>query len=253
MIRRTVLWLVFGALIAFAAMPSPLCAQTETPPAAVAKPSAAYTQDLAFARFIALIRGHLLTGDELVGQRQWDAALPHFNFPTEEIYGVIRDEVKTYKTPPFDGALKALSRTVRAQGAKQYPKARQQVEDALAAADAGLKARQPNWPKFTVDVAMAVLKAAPDEYDDAVAKGRIVHPIGYQTARGFILQAERMVEGVAGELAGNNAAVLSDIRAGFADLKQAFAAVNPPKQAVIDYQAVLGIVSKIELAAGKLS
>jgi len=251
MIPRHVFWLGFGALIALAAVPSPVYAQTEPPPA-VAKPSAAYTQELAFARFIALIRGHLLTGDELVSQRQWDAALPHFNFPTEEIYGIIRDEVKTYKTPPFDGALKALSRTVRAQNAKQFPKARQQVEDALAAADAGLKAREPNWPKFTVEVAMAVLKAAPDEYDDAVAKGRIVRPIGYQTARGIILQAERMVEAVAGGLAGGNAAALSDIRAGFAELKQAFAAVNPPKQAVLDFQAVQRIVSRIELAAGKL-
>ena len=48
---------------------------------------------LAFGRFIALIRGHLLTGDELASQRQWDAAHPHFSFPTEEIYGIIREDL----------------------------------------------------------------------------------------------------------------------------------------------------------------
>ncbi len=240
-------------------------AQTDVAPIAVAqaKPNgdaapaapkvpAALPQDVAFARFIALIRGHLLTGDELASQRQWNAAHPHFSFPTEEIYGIIRDDLRSYKTPPFDGALKALARAVKAHNAKQYPKARQKVEDALAAADAGLKAKAPNWPRFVVVVAIETLKAAPDEYDDAVAQGRIVRPIGYQTARGFILQADRMIEGVAGELEANNAAALADMRAGFAQLKQAFASVTAPKQAVMDYAAVLGIVSRIEVAAGKL-
>ena len=91
-----------------------------------------------------------------------------------------------------------------------------------------------------VAVAIETLKAAPDEYDDAIAKGRIVRPIGYQTARGLILQADRMIESVAGELEAKNAAALSDIRAGFAQLKQAFASVTAPKQAVMDYAALLG-------------
>lgn len=97
------------------------------------------------------------------------------------------------------------------------------------------------------------MKTAPDEYDDAIVKGRIVRPIGYQTARGFILQAERMFESVAGEFAGDNTIPFAEIRAGFAQLKQVFANVNAPKQAIIDYSAVMGIVSKIELAAGKLT
>jgi hypothetical protein len=104
-----------------------------------------------------------------------------------------------------------------------------------------------------VEVAIETLKAAPDEFDDAVAQGRIVRPIGYQTARGFILQADRMIENVAPELAANNAAALSELRAGFAQLKQAFASVIAPKQAVMDYSAVLGIVARVESAAGKLS
>lgn len=259
---RTAFWLGlglgFGALVALAAMPAPLMAQTEAPPPAavappaVAKPPAISPQDLAFARFIALIRAHLLTGDELVGRREWDVAGRHFSFPTEEIYGIIRDEVRTYRTPPFDGALKALIRAVDAHSIKQYPKARQKVEDALAAADAGLKARQPNWPRFTMTVAMEVLKAAPDEYDDAIAQDRIVHPIGYQTARGFILQADRMVERAAGEFTGSNAAALAEIRAGFAQLKQALINVNAPRRTALDEAGMLEVVSRIERAAGSL-
>jgi hypothetical protein len=257
---RTVFWLGASVSVAMAAMSSSLWAQNEAPPPveappaivtppAVVKPPAIAPQDLAFGRFIALIRAHLLTGDELVGRREWGLAARHYNFPIEEIYGIIRDEVRTYRTPPFDGALKALVRTVKAHSAKQYPKARQKVEDALVAADAGLRARQPNWPRFTVAVAMEVLKVAPDEYDDAVAKLRIVHPIGYQTARGLILQADRMFESVADELGAGNAAALSNMQAGFAQLKPALINVNAPKQAAMDEGAMSEVVSRIERAA----
>jgi hypothetical protein len=220
---------------------------------AAPKLPAALPPDVAFARFIALIRGHLLTGDELASQREWNGALPHFNFPTEEIYGVIREDLRSYKTPQFDDALKALARAVKADNAKQYSNARKRVEDALVAADAGLKAKQPNWQRFVMQVAIEVLKTSADEYDDAVAKGRIMRPIGYQTARGFILQADRMIESVAGELGANNAAALADMRAELAQLKQAFASVTAPKQAVMDYAELVAIVSRIELAAGKLN
>jgi hypothetical protein len=245
--------LVVGLVIAFTSTPSALQAQVDVTPPPVVNPPAALPPNVAFGRFIALIRGHLLTGEELAGQRQWEVASQHFSFPGEEIYGVIREDLRTYQTPPFDGALKALVRTVKARNAKQYPNALQKVQDALAAADVGLKARQLNWPRFVVTVAIEILKTAPDEYEDAIAKGRIVRPIGYQTARGFILQADRMIESVAGEFAGGNVAPLAEMRAGFFQLKQALANVNAPKQPAIDTSAMLAIVSKIEVAAGKLT
>src|ERR1700680_3677350 len=96
---RMAFWLGIGMAIAAAAMPSPLQAQVSATPPAVTKSPAALPPDVAFGRFIALIRGHLLTGDELASQREWDAARPHFSFPTEEIYGVIREDLRAYKTP----------------------------------------------------------------------------------------------------------------------------------------------------------
>lgn len=246
---RTLVWLVMVTLVT--ALPSATYAQTEAPPVA-AKLPAISAPDLAFGRFIALIRAHLLTGDELAAQRQWAAAASHFGFPREEIYGVIRDQLRTYNTPAFDSALKALARSAKSRDAKQFPKMRQKVEDALTAADAGLKARQPNWPRFTLAVAVAVLKSAPDEYDDAVAKGRIVRPIGYQTARGLILQADRMIESVAAELGAGNAAALADIRAGVSRIKPAFASLSAPKEAVLTDAAFQDAVAKIEHAAAPL-
>jgi hypothetical protein len=214
---------------------------------------AALPPDVAFGRSIALIRGHLLTGGELVKQRDWNDAHAHFMFPLEEIYGVIREDLRGYKTPPFDGALKALARTVHARNARQYPTAREKVENALKAADAGLKTRQPDWPRFELAVAVEVVKTATEEYEDAIANGRVRHPVGYRTARGFILQADRMFESVAGDLGVKNAEALHDLRGGLSQLKQAFATVDAPKRPPIDDASLLGIVARIELAAGKLT
>ena len=98
-----------------------------------------------------------------------------------------------------------------------------------------------------------MLKTAPDEYDDAVAKDRIVHPVGYRTARGFILAG-----GPDGRKRGgrsrepDNPDALREMREALAQLKQAFAAVTAPKRPPIDETAMLAIVSRVELAAAKL-
>jgi hypothetical protein len=209
--------------------------------------------DLAFAARITLLRGHLLVGDELVRQQQWNAALPHFLHPTEEIYGDIKDQLADYRVPPFEPALKTLSDVVKARkGGADYAKALKSVNDALAAADAGMKAKQANWPGFVVEAAVEALKAATGEYQQAVIRGRIAKPVEYQDARGFILQADRMIESVASDLQKKDPAALDQVRAGLVELKRAFPSPMPPRTPVKDYGGVLAEVSRVELAAGKL-
>jgi hypothetical protein len=210
-------------------------------------------RSLAFAARIALLRGHLLVGDELIKQQQWNAALPHFLHPGEEIYGDIKDELGEYNVPPFDAALKALSDVVKAKkGGNDYTNAVKSVNDALAAADAGLKAKQENWPGFVVEAAVEALKIATGEYRQAIVQGRIVKPVEYQDARGFVWQASGMIESVAADLQKKDAAALQGLRAGLAELKKAFPSAMPPKVPVKDTAAVLGDVARIELTAGKL-
>jgi hypothetical protein len=208
---------------------------------------------LAFATKIALLRGHLLIGDELVKQQQWNAALPHFLHPGEEIYADIKDELGQYKVPPFDAALKALADAVKAKrGGDAYANALKNVNAALAAADAGLKAKQDNWPGFVVETAVEALKMATGEYQQAIVAGRIAKPVEYQDARGFVWQASGMIESVAADLAKKDASALQGVRAGLDELKRAFPTAMPPKVPVKDTAAVLGDVARIELNAGKL-
>lgn len=208
--------------------------------------------DLDFALKIAQIRGHLLVGDELVKQGEWKAALPHFLHPSEELYGPIRGRLKDYNTPQFATALKLLATTVKQRkGGEDYAKALKAVEDALAAADAGVKAKQPG-EGFAVETALELLKSATHEYEEAIVRGRIAKPVEYQDARGFVWQAEKMVEGMAPALEKKDAEALKHVRDGFAQLKKTWPAAMPPKAPVKDYAAVLSDVSRIELSIGKL-
>ncbi len=248
----TVRWAVSGfcAALALGAMLSGAVAQDRplTPP----RPSvaAALPADLAYGRFIAMIRGHLLAGDHLVSARRWDAAARHYGFPREEIYGIIRPDLRTYQTPAFDGNLRTLVRAAKAQDARALAQARRTIDKALAAADSNLKARVSDWPRYVMTVAVQVIKVAPDEYDDAVAKGRIVRPIGYQTARGFILQADRMIEAVGPELPAG--AALTAVRGELTRLRKAFSAAVPPGPAVMAPDALAASVTRIATVAAPL-
>jgi hypothetical protein len=218
-----------------------------------AKGGAQLPPDLDFALKISQIRGHLLVGDELVKQGQWAAALPHFLHPSEELYGPIRGKLKDYQTPQFSSALKLLSNAVKAKkGGEDYDKAFKAVEEALVAADAGLKTKQPNWDSFAVETALELLKSSTHEYEEAIVKGRIAKPVEYQDARGYVWQSEKMIESVAPALEKKNADALKAVRDGFAELKKAWPAAMAPKTPVKDYAAVLSDVSRIELSVGKL-
>lgn len=208
--------------------------------------------NLDFALKIALIRGHLLIGDELVKEGQWKAAHPHFLHPVEELYGGIRARLKDYNMPPFETALKVLANTVKSRKRDDYAKALAVVGDALAAADRGMKAKESDWNAFVTETALEALKSATGEYEEAIVKGRIAKPVEYQDARGFIWQAETMLESVAPALEKKDAAALGQVRAGLAELKKAFPTAMPPKTPIKDYPGVLSDVSRIELAAGKL-
>ena len=209
--------------------------------------------ELAFATRIALLRGHLLVGDELVKQQQWNAALPHFLHPTEEIYNDLKDALAEYNVAPFDGALKALADVVKARkGGADYARALKSVNDALAGADRAMQGRTGAWPALVTEAAMEALKVAGSEYNAAIVDGRISKPVEYQDARGFIWQAERMLDGVAAELEKKNAEAFATVRAGLAELKKVFPSAMPPRTPVKSPADLLSDIARIELAAGRL-
>jgi hypothetical protein len=205
--------------------------------------------DAAFARNIALIRADLLVAAALVKERDWVDARPHVNFPREDIYGVIREDLRSYKTRPFDGALRELARAVAVRSVKGYERALKKVEASLIDADIALRARQKDWPRFTLGVAAAILRDAGDEYDAAVADGRIVRAVGYQSARGIVAEADRMLDGVAPALSARDARAAGDLRGIMIHLKDVFAPLAAPKEPRGDVETV----RKLAAQAGALA
>jgi len=91
-----------------------------------------------FYRDIALMRGHLLVGGQLIELELWDEALPHFLHPTEELYGLMEKYIKLHNIRPFSRELQALAQAVKAKRKGAYEQALkvvdQRLEGALAVA-----------------------------------------------------------------------------------------------------------------------
>jgi len=201
-------------------------------------------------RGIEMIRGHLIVGNELVEAGRWAEALPHFLHPEEEIYGSIRDELKTFNIAPFQVALKSLSQTVKAKNKEAYARARAALDERLAAAETAVRAKETDGLYFTLETAVEVLQQASDEYGEAIVKGRLANVVEYQDARGFVLEVDRIVNAVMQDATAKNANAAKAIKAGLEDLKAIFPTVIPPKQPVKDVSDFLSTVSKIELQLG---
>ena len=85
-------------------------------------------------RDIALMRGHLLVGDELIRQDRWDDAIVHFLHPAEELYGVMERYIKLHKVTPFSRELKAQAEAVKAKRLGAYEQNAKVVQQRLTAA-----------------------------------------------------------------------------------------------------------------------
>ncbi|MFL4994581.1 MAG: hypothetical protein ACJ8DV_25275 [Microvirga sp.] len=203
-------------------------------------------------RDIGLIRGHLLVGNELVEAGRWAEALPHFLHPEEEIYPGMRENLKTFNVAPFQTALKALSQTVKAKNKEAYARARAALEERVAAAEASVSGKEANLPYFTLETVMEILQTASSEYEEALKGDRIANVVEYQDARGFVFEADRLIAAQADALAAKNADAVKTIRASLSDLKSAFPAPMPPRQAVKNTGQFLSDLSKIELQLSSL-
>jgi hypothetical protein len=204
-----------------------------------------------FYRDIALMRGHLLIGGQLIELGLWGEALPHFLHPTEELYGVMERYIKLHNMRPIRLELQALAQTVKAQRKGAYEQALKVVDQRLEGAlDVAKKFMTP-VRGFTARSAAEVLKVALGEYETAIEGGRFVKPVEYQDSRGFVWEAERLIEGAAPELARVDAAALARIRGALVKLKAAWPAPMPPDAPILEPGEMSALISDIELHASR--
>jgi hypothetical protein len=204
-----------------------------------------------FYRDIALMRGHLLVGQELIALDLWDEALPHFLHPTEELYGLMEKYIKLHNMQPFKRELQALAQAVKAKRRGAQEQALKVVEQRLDAALAIARRYMTPVRSFTIRSAIEVLRTAQSEYADSMEDGRFTKPVEYQDSRGFVWQAERMIE--AEVRATLDAESLAKLRTTFGKLKAAWPAPMPPERPLLEVGQVSALISEIELATSKLT
>jgi hypothetical protein len=200
-----------------------------------------------FYRDIALMRGHLLVGGQLIELGLWDEALPHFLHPTEELYGLMEKYIQLHNMRPFRRELQALAQAVKAKRKGAYDQALKVVDQRLGGAlDVAKKYMNP-FRGFTARSAAEVLKVALGEYEQSIEGGRFAKPVEYQDSRGFVWEAERMIEAAAPELARIDADALARIRGALAKLKAAWPAPMPPDAPILQPGELSALISNIEL------
>jgi hypothetical protein len=200
-----------------------------------------------FYRDIELMRGHLLVGRQLIELELWDEALPHFLHPTEELYALMEKYIKLHRITPFNRELQALAQAVKAKRKGAYEQALKVVDRRLDAALTVAKKFMTPVRNFTVRSAIEVLRVAQSEYETSMEGGKFVKPVEYQDSRGFVWQAERMLEGSAAELARIDKDALAKIRTILSKLKTAWPAPMPPGEPVLDVGTISALISDIEL------
>jgi hypothetical protein len=186
-------------------------------------------------RDIALMRGHILVGTELVDAEKWDDALPHFLHPTEELYGAMERYIKLHKVTPFDKQLKALAQAVKARNKPAFGQAAKLVEARLTNALSAFRRFMTGQPfsSYTMRTAAEVLKVAKGEYGQAIENGRITKSVEFQDSRGFVWYAEQLLAEQEAALAKIDKMRLAEIKLQMAALKSAWPTVVPPEHPVI--------------------
>ncbi len=200
-----------------------------------------------FYRDIALMRGHLLVGGQLIELGLWDEALPHFLHPTEELYGHMEKYIKLHSIHPFRLELQALAQAVKAKRKGAYQQALKVVDQRLEGALAVARKFMTPLLGFTARSAAEVLKAALGEYEESIEGGRFIKPVEYQDSRGFVWEAERMFEASAAEFMKKDAVAFDHIRKALAQLKAAWPAPMPPQKPILETDKMSALISDIEL------
>lgn len=207
--------------------------------------------EVAYAARLALIRGHLAIGRELLASGAGSEALPHFLHPKEEIYEDLEPQLRRLGAPEFEAELDALATAVRGRAAAGEIASRQAaVEAALERAGAALPAATRAQPGFVGDVLAVVLRQAADEYAEALEGGRIANAVEYQDGRGFLSAARAMLGAHAAALRAKDAKAFEEVEAALGRLAAAWPAAAPPARPALSAGEVSALVSRIELAAG---
>lgn len=182
---------------------------------------------------LAQMQGHLLVAQELLEQKNVNAAVPHVGHPVDELYGALDPALQSFGIAPFLSTLEALRQQVRLNPNTPDTKLKlAKAQQAIAAAAKTVTGESAMPAPLLLSVVRQLGATAAEEYSAAIAGDRVVEVIEYQDARGFLLEAQRLlVAGLASQPA--DPAALTSPRQTIDAMLKAFPTVMPPQKAVM--------------------
>jgi hypothetical protein len=208
-------------------------------------------KDLDYMVKLGLMKGHMGVAKELLELGQPEQAEPHIGHPVEEIYADVEDQLNDRGVKEFKTPLLSLQDLVKA-GAKDKAKVESDFTASVKAIDAAMAVlpnAQRQSPKFVMSVINGLLETANDEYDAAIADGKIKEAIEYQDSRGFVRYAGELYATVASQLTGQSPAVAQQVAADLKALAVAWPTAVPPTQPVKAPEQVAQLVKDIATAS----
>lgn len=181
----------------------------------------------------AQMQGHLLMAQELLEQRQYQAAEPHVGHPVDELYGTLKPALQQGKFQPFLSSLEALRQQVRLNPQDPATQGKLiQAQRAITAAAQFLPGAGAHDPLLVKTVVPQLAQTAVLEYEGALAGDQVVEVIDYQDARGFLRQALLMVrQAMAHQPSAANQ--LRPMESTLVSMLKAFPTAQPPGKAVM--------------------
>ncbi|MEA5597852.1 hypothetical protein [Rivularia sp. UHCC 0363] len=204
-------------------------------------------KDVGYMTKMGLMKGHLLVAKELLDKNEPKQAEPHIGHPVEEIYSDVQDQLTERNVKEFKTTLDGLHDLVKskpkdAKVATSFASSMEAVDGAIAA----LPSEERNKPEFVMAVIDRILNTAKQEYEAAIANGKIVEDIEYQDSRGFVLYAQDLYKNISGQM--NTAHPEEDkaITSSMSELVTAWPTVIPPSAPVKTPEEVAKLVDVIE-------
>ena len=151
------------------------------------------TNDLAYLKQLALMRGHLHVGYELYKAGHVDGAKTHMKHPKSELYAGVASAFGARGTGGFADELESLATAVETdKGRAVVDKAYAKLVSAINKNEAPARASSAD-PTDRMKLVAALVRVAAEEYAVAVVDGKMKNAHEYQDALGFTTVARGIV------------------------------------------------------------
>jgi tetratricopeptide (TPR) repeat protein len=205
-------------------------------------------KDVEYMTTLGLMKGHLIVAKELLNEGKPEQAEPHLGHPVAELYGDIESQLPERKVPEFKNTLNQLHELVKSS--PNNPKIKTNYQEAMAAIDTAIEAIPPTKrqsPQLILPVINGLLQTAAEEYEAAIAKGKIAETIEYQDSRGFVLYADILYQQIAKSLQQQQPDKNQKLAANFQEIKKVYPSVTPPTAPVLTPEQMSQLVQQIRV------